>query len=261
VIGGRFDSFDIEVLDVPANELRTRKDEEFSPRGGIIIKPQDNVSIYASYSESFLPRSGEQFANINGAAAALDPDTFTNLEAGLKWDFEQGLSLTTAIFQIEQSSPQPNDNDPATLDVIDSKIQGFELQLQGEVTQGWFVSAGYSFLDGEQVNRNGPTGLRPRELPESMFSIWNRLELTDRIGLGFGLTHQGESFIDNGNAAVLPAYTRVDAAAYFDVSDNLRLQVNVENLTDTLYFPDAHATHQATVGAPLNARFAITGRF
>ncbi|MDJ0641824.1 MAG: TonB-dependent siderophore receptor [Erythrobacter sp.] len=261
VVGARFDSFDIEVLNVPNNDLRTRKDEEFSPRGGLIIKPQENISIYASYSESFLPRSGEQFANINGNNDALAPDTFTNLEAGIKWDFMQGLSLTAAIFEIEQSSPQPNDNDPATLDVIDSKIQGFELQLQGQVTEGWFVSAGYSFLDGEQVDRSGPTGLRPRELPENMFSIWNRITLTDRIGIGLGLTHQDESFINNGNTAVLPAYTRIDAAAYFDVTDNWRFQVNLENLTDTLYFPNSHATHQATVGAPINARFAVTGRF
>ncbi|MCK0129212.1 TonB-dependent siderophore receptor [Erythrobacter sp. F6033] len=261
VVGGRFDSFDITVNNVPNSEIRTRKDEEFSPRGGIIIKPQENVSIYASYSESFLPRSGEQFANINGDNDALAPDTFTNLEAGVKWDFAQGLSLTTAIFEIEQSSPQPNDNDPATLDVIDSRIQGFELQLQGKVAEGWSISAGYSFLDGEQVSRTGPTGLRPRELPENMFSIWNNIEVSDRFGVGFGLTHQDESFIDNGNSAVLPAYTRVDAAAYFDITDQFRLQVNVENLTDTLYFPNSHATHQATVGAPLNARFAITGRF
>lgn len=261
VVGGRYDSFDIEVNNVLANEIRTRKDEEFSPRGGLIFKPIENLSIYASYSESFLPRSGEQFANINGTNNALDPDKFTNLEAGVKWDFADRLSFTAAVFEIEQSSPQPNDNDPSTLDVIDSKIDGFELQLQGEVMPGWTVSAGYSFLDGEQQSRNGPTGLRPRELPENMFSIWNQVEVTDRFGLGLGLTHQDESFIDNGNDAVLPAYTRIDAAAFFDVSENLRVQVNVENLTDTLYFPNSHATHQASVGAPINARFAITGRF
>ncbi len=261
VVGGRFDSFDITVNNVPGAEIRTRTDEEFSPRGGIIIKPQGNISIYASYSESFLPRSGEQFANINGDNDALAPDTFTNLEAGLKWDFLTGLSLTAAIFEIEQSSPQPNDNDPATLDIIDSTIQGFELQLQGEVLPGWFMSAGYSFLNGEQVDRGGPTGLRPRELPENMFSIWNNITVTDQFGIGLGLTHQDESFVDNGNTAVLPAYTRLDAAAYYDVSDDLRIQVNIENLTDTLYFPNSHAVQQASVGAPLNARFAVTARF
>jgi len=255
IVGGRFDSFDITVNNVPGAEIRTRKDEEFSPRGGIVIKPQENISIYTSYSESFLPRSGEQFANINGDNDALAPNTFENLEAGLKWDFDSGLSLTAAIFEIQQSSPQPNDNDPATLDVIDSEIQGFEFQVQGEVLPGWTVIAGYSYLDGEQVDSLGPTGLRPRELPENMF------EVTDRFGVGLGLTHQDESFINNGNTAVLPAYTRIDAAAFYDVSENIRVQVNVENLTDTTYFPNSHATHQASVGAPLNARFAISGRF
>ncbi len=264
VIGGRFDSFDISVNNLgnpTAPVLRTRKDEEFSPRGGIIIKPQENVSIYASYSESFLPRSGEQFANINGTNNVLDPNTFTNLEAGIKWDIKPNLSLTAAVFEIEQSSPQPNDNDPSTLDVIDSTVQGFEVQLQGSVSDFWSVSAGYSFLDGEQVNRAGPTGLRPRELPDSIFSVWNNFQVTDKFGLGLGATYQSESFINNGNTATLPSYLRVDAAAYYDVSDNIRLQVNVENVTDELYFPNSHSTHQATVGAPLNAPFAITGRF
>lgn len=261
VVGARFDSFDIEVFNVPANETRSRRDEEISPRLGVILKPQENISIYASYSETFLPRSGEQFTDINGANNALDPDTFTNLEAGIKWDINPGLSFTAAIFEIEQSSPQVSDNDPATLDVIDSQIQGFELQLQGQVTEWWFVSAGYSYLDGEQVDRAGATGLRPRELPEHMFSIWNSFQVTNRFGLGLGMTYQDESFIDNGNTAVLPSYTRFDAAAYYDVTDDVRIQVNVENLFDKLYFPNAHATHQASVGAPLNARFSVIGRF
>jgi catecholate siderophore receptor len=94
-----------------------------------------------------------------------------------------------------------------------------------------------------------------------MLSIWNQYEVTDRLGLGIGMTYQDESFINNGNTALLPSYTRFDAAAYYDISENLRVQVNVENLTDELYFPNGHATYQATVGAPLNARFAITGRF
>ncbi|MEM7742006.1 MAG: TonB-dependent receptor, partial [Pseudomonadota bacterium] len=83
---------------------------------------------------------------------------------------------------------------------------------------------------------------------------------------GIGVTYQDESFITNGPNSdgvrpVLPSYARVDAAAYYDISDTLRVQVNIENLTDTLYFPNAHSTHQATVGAPLNARFTVSGRF
>lgn len=261
LIGARFDSFDIDVVNAVANETRTRKDNEVSPRFGLIYKPQENISIYASYSESFLPRSGEQFANINGNNDQLDPDIFSNSELGIKWDFSQGLSFTAALFENQQSSPQVADNDPATLDVIDSEISGFEVQLNGQITDSWSAIASYTSLDGKQVNRNGPSDLSPRELPENMFSVWNRLQVSSGFGLGLGVTYQDESFIDNGNNAVLPSYTRVDASAYYDVSEKLRVQVNLENLTDELYFPNAHSTHQVTVAPPINAMFTVAGKF
>ena len=261
IIGARSDSFDIEVWNVQAKEKRSRKDEEISPRAGLVYKPKDNISIYGSFSESFLPRSGEQFANINGNNNQLDPNTFSNLEVGAKMEFRQGLSLTASFYEVAQSSPQVADDDPETLDIIDSEITGFELQLQGQVVDNWFVLAGYSLLNGEQVNRSGPTGRRPRELPENMFSIWNSFQVTDQFGLGFGLTYQDSSFINNGNSAILPAFSRIDAAAYYEVSDSFRVQVNVENVTDELYFPNSHSSHQATVGAPLKARVAFIGKF
>jgi catecholate siderophore receptor len=261
VIGARFDSFEITVLDNRTAAVRTRKDEEITPRLGLIIKPRANLSLYTSYSETFLPRSGDQFADINPPNDALDPDTFSNLEAGVKWDIRPGLALTGAVFQIEQCSPQVADNNPGTLDVIDSKIRGFEAQLQGQVTENWFLSAGYSYLDGEQQSRTGPTGRRLRELPEHMFAIWNNVQATDKLGFGLGLTAQDASFADNANTARLTAYARVDMAVFYDVSDNLRVQVNVENLLDELYFPNAHSADEFTVAPPLNARLTVSARF
>ncbi|UTW46236.1 TonB-dependent siderophore receptor [bacterium SCSIO 12696] len=265
LLGLRYDSFDIEVNNVDPTSssfgVRNRTDNEVSPRAGLIYKPQENVSLYASYSESFLPRSGEQFANINGSNDALDPNTFSNREIGLKWDFAEGLSLTAALFENEQSSPQVADNDPSTLDVIDSVIEGLELQLAGRVTDYWTLSANYSNLDGVIINRSGSTGLTPRELPENTFSVWNTFQVSDVFGFGIGATYQDDSFINNGNTALLPSYTRVDASFYYDLSDDLRVQLNIENLTDELYFPNSHSTHQATVGAPINAMFTVTGKF
>ena len=261
VLGARFDQFEIDVFNVPASESRSKREEEVSPRIGVVYKPMQNMSLYASYSESFLPRSGEQFANINGSKNQLDADTFANTELGFKWDISSSLSFTAAIFEIEQESPQVADSDPDTLDVIKSETDGFELQLEGQITDAWYVSAAYSFLDGEQMGRSGPTGLRPRELPENMFSVWNFVQFTANLGMGIGLTYQDESFINNSNTARLPSYTRVDAAIYYEWSDDWRIQLNVENLGDTDYYPSSHSTHQATVGAPFNARIAITKDF
>ncbi|MCH6256957.1 TonB-dependent siderophore receptor [Puniceicoccaceae bacterium K14] len=264
IVGLRFDSIDVNVIDDEfpigdQNRIQQRKDEEISPRLGFVYKPQENISFYASYSESFLPKSGEQYANAGDTS--LDPNTFTNIEAGLKWDFAQALSLTAALFEIEQSSPQTDDNNQEAFVTVDSETTGIELQLIGKFTEAWYISAGYTYLDGEQENQAGSTGLRPRELPENGFSLWNKYQVTKKLGLGLGLTYQDESFINNNNTATLPSYTRVDAAAFYDVSEDLRVQLNIENLTDELYFPNSHSTHQATVGESINARFSVIGRF
>ena len=268
VLGARFDSFDIEVLNVPADDLRSRTDEEISPRLGIVYKPKENISIYGSYSESFLPRSGEQFTDINGDDNVLDPNTSENLELGLKWDFSDNFSFTTAIFDIENSSPQANDTDVGTLDIIDAEVQGFEAQLQGNITDAWFVSAGYSYIDGDQVDVVTVNGVeeqqdsgRLRELPENTFNVWSTYDVTSQFRLGLGLTYQDESFAGNSNAVTLPSFTRVDAAIFYDVHDDLSLQVNVENLFDEEYFPNAHTDNNISVGAPLNAKFTVSGRF
>ena len=93
--------------------------------------------------------------------------------------------------------------------------------------------------------------------------------MTNNFGLGLGATYQDEAFISDfdigiSNAAThptLPSFTRIDAAAYYDIREDVRMQVNIENLTDELYFPTSHSTHQATVAAPLNARFTVSGQF
>lgn len=261
LIGARFDSFDIDVFNAENNEARDRKDDEVSPRFGLIYKPQENVSLYTSYSESFLPRSGGQFANINGDNNRLDPNTFENSEVGVKWDINERFSLTAAYFENQQNSPQVSDADSSKFDIIESEVTGFELQLNGQITDSWSLIAGYSNLDGEADS----DGNVPREIPENTLSVWNRFQVSDKFGLGLGATYQDESFITNSNSQAnsptLPSYTRVDASAYYDVSDKLRVQVNIENLTDELYFPNSHSTHQATVGAPLNALLTLTGKF
>ena len=71
-----------------------------------------------------------------------------------------------------------------------------------------------------------------------------------------------ESNIKNDKPGlILPDYTRVDFAAYYDIADDLSVKLNVENLTDELYFPHSHSTHQASVGEPLNARISLRKRF
>ena len=136
------------------------------------------------------------------------------------------------------------------------EIEGFELQVQAQITDRLHFSGGYSYLDGETA-----AGAEPRELPENKAFFWGHYQFTDQFGIGLGVTHQDESLIKDGKELILPSYTRVDVAVYYDLSEDIRIQVNIENLTDELYFPNAHSAHQATVGAPLSALFSVSGRF
>lgn len=256
VLGARYDSFDIDVFNAVADERRSRRDEEISPRAGLIFKPAGNISIYASYSETFLPRSGEQYANIKGEADQLAPDEFANREVGLKWDFANGIRLTAAYFKNEQTRADRDNETGEAFEVRGLKVDGFELQIEGQISDVLSLRGGYSYLDGETAS-----GKEPRELPRNSAFLWSNYQLTDKLGLGLGVTYQDKSLIKDGSNAFLPSYTRVDAAMYYQLTEKLRLQLNVENLFDEEYYPNSHSTHQATVGEPFNARIALIGRF
>ncbi|MEE2526369.1 TonB-dependent siderophore receptor [Hyphobacterium sp. HN65] len=267
IVGVRFDRFDVSVLDRAAvsptdNGRRGRVDEEFSPRFGFIYKPADNVSFYASYSETFLPSSGDQFLTLSTTTEDIRPQSFENREIGFKWDITRMLSLTAALFRLERGFFTTVDPDDASIvtTVPGSTIDGFEIQLVGDLTDDWFVSAGFSQLDGE-VNGGGNAGNRPRQTPETMISFWTQYQLTDRLSIGGGATHQGEFFVLEDNSVLVPSYTRVDAAVFYDLSDDTRVQLNIENLLDEDYFPDAHSNDNISTGEPLNARLTVRHRF
>ena len=257
LLGGRFDNFDITVRDIKKGTSESREDEEFSPRAGLIFKPQENVSLYVSYAESFLPRSGEQFKKLDANAARLDPDVYESTEIGVKWDIRPGLSFTASYFDSEQTVATRDSDTGENSEIVGLQVDGIELELKGQVTEKLSLAIGYSDLDGETAK-----GGEPREIPEYTASLWATYEVNDRFGIGFGVTAQGESNIKNDKPGlILPDYTRVDFAAYYDLADDLSIQLNVENVTDELYFPHSHSTHQASVGEPLNARISLRKTF
>ena len=256
LLGGRFDSFDITVTDIKGGSAESRKDEEFSPRAGIIYKPEDNVSFYFSYSESFLPRSGEQFKKLSSSSAKLDPDVFESTEIGVKYDISPQLSFTASYFESEQILATPDDTGEGA-QIIGLQVDGLELQLKGQLNEKLFMALGYSNMDGQTQSVG-----EPREIPKSTFSLWAMYQVNDRFSWGLGMTSQGESNInDDKPGLILPDYSRIDFAVNYKVSEDLQFSLNVENLGDDLYFPHSHSTHQASVGEGINARLSVRRKF
>ncbi|MFC4443748.1 TonB-dependent receptor [Caulobacter henricii] len=265
VAGLRFDRFVIDGVDLqPAVDRPfSRTDEKVSPRLGLIFKPKPGMSLYASYSRSFLPRAGDQFLTLSTIQQNLEPERFNNRELGLKWQVRSNLILTAAVFELDRTNATtPDPNNPAlSINVGETRTKGLELAATGNINSRWQVSAGYVWQDAVLA---GNAFVRLAQVPEQQFSLWNRFNLTDRLGLGLGVTHQSDQFaaIRTSHATTrLPGFVRVDAAAFYNLSESVQVQLNVENLFDETYFPDAHNNANISTGAPLNARLTISGRF
>ena len=256
MVGGRLDSFDITVDDIKNGTSESRTDDRFSPRAGLIYKPQESVSLYMSYSESFLPRSGEQFKKLDATAARLDPDVFESTELGVKWAMTDTLSFTAAIFDSEQTKATYDNVTGENSEIRGLQVDGMEVELRGQVSDKLELAVGYSSLEGTTSS-----GGVAREVPDHTFSLFAKYQVDENFGWALGVTQQGESHIKDNSTLILPEYTRFDFAAYWDVSDDMVLRLNVENLSDELYFPHSHSTPQASVGEPLNARVSLSKRF
>lgn len=264
VAGVRFDEFRITGRNAINGVGASRTDKKWSPRFGVVVKPQESMSFYGSFTRSFLPQSGDQFGALDATQATLAPEQFENLEAGIKWDINPGLAFTAAAYRLERDNSRFN-NPVTGLPELSGKTRtkGIEVQLAGRVMPDLQVSLGYTLQEGEvrTATTAAPAGRKLSQLPRHQFAAWTRYDLTSQLGLGLGLTHQSSSFTTVSNAVTLPAFTRIDAAVFYDITNRFSIQLNVENLTDTDYFPAAHTDNNISTGEPLNARISIKAKF
>ena len=254
VAGLRFDSFKLDVNDLRAGSVDfSRRDELWSPRLGLILKPRDNLSIYTSFSRSYLPQSGDQFSGLTSTTAELKPERFDNYELGAKWEPVDGLLATVAVYQLDRTNTRATD--PLTNQTVLTGAQrskGVELGLERSISDRWQVSAGYSWQKAEitKTTASAPAGREVPIVPHHSFSLWNRYDVSDALGLGLGVIARSSSYASISNNVKLPSYARVDAAAYYKVIRGIEAQINVENIFGADYFPTAHSDNNIAPGAP-----------
>ncbi|MDB2462263.1 TonB-dependent siderophore receptor [Alphaproteobacteria bacterium] len=259
LLGARFDDFELTLRDTEDPAAVTSEDrtwDEVSPRFGLIYKPQSNVSLYASSSETFMPRSGEQYKAVK--AAALDPDEYENTEYGVKWDVSDELTVTASMFEQEAETESSVAGEGF---IQQLEVDGFELQVNGKISDRTSVSFGYSDMDGEAGD-----GGTAYEVPETMYSLFIDHQASERLSYGIGLTYQDESIIKQKSRKsepqpYMPDYTRIDASLSYVMSDDTTVRVFIENLADEDYYPHSHATHQVSVGDPTNAKISLSRKF
>jgi catecholate siderophore receptor len=287
LIGGiRFDRFDLDFTcqtpdgfsnrcatgSTPPSNANTqnfsRVDEVWSPRAGVVVKPIEPLSLYASYSKSFLPGSGDQFASLAGGVTGssnLRPEEFTNKEIGFKWDVAPRLAFTGAIFQLDRENTLVAISATESVQVGKTRTEGGELALTGYLTDKWEVVAGYGYQEAELVRGAytgaATTGKEVALVPRHTFSLWNKYQFLPNWGAGLGVISRSDMYTNVSNAVTLPGFARVDAALFWDINENFKAQLNVENIFDIDYYSTAHSDNNITPGSPRAAYFTLTSKF
>lgn len=272
ILGLRYDRFDVDFTDrrngvLPENRTLSTSDRLWSPRAGVVFKPVEQLSLYASYGVTYLPRSGEQLASLSFSSQSLDPEAFENTEIGAKWQIRPGLTAEAAAFRLNRSNAAITDpNDSTRLILLDGdsqRIDGVELSLAGKLTDRWQVIGSYAWLDARTLRAVGttPAGRVLAQTPDTSLGLWNRYDFNDHWGVGLGATYRSESYATISNAVTLKGYTRYDGAVFYKFNDRFLIQLNVENLFDKVYFPSAHTDNNISPGAPRSAYVTLNFKF
>ena len=257
IAGLRYDRFSLDVGNVFTGASFSRTDELWSPRAGLVFKPDADSSIYASWSRSYLPQSGDQFSSLDATLATLEPESFDNYEVGAKWNVTPSLFVTAAAYILDRSNSRAAGPVPGTIVLTGrQRTKGVELAVTGRIMPHWQVSAGYGYTDAE-VLEGDTAGRRVAQVPRHSASLWNRYEVSDRLGIGLGVIHQSKYFANISNTVVVPGFTRVDAGLFLHVADGIDAQLNVENLFGADYYAAAHSDQNIMPGAPTNVRLTV----
>jgi len=130
----------------------SRNDQAFSPRLGLVYRPLQTLSLFASYANSFTVNSGTDVAG-----NALTPSIIDQFEAGIKYDFFRGkLSANLTVYRIinnnlAQTAPYLSDgitqNTNSSIKELTGQTtsDGLEIDLAGQPSAGLKLLGGYSY--------------------------------------------------------------------------------------------------------------------
>ncbi|WP_233583336.1 TonB-dependent siderophore receptor [Corallococcus sp. CA053C] len=260
----RYDIFRTDYTAVNTALVSTRlenKDQLFNWRVGVVAHPLPKASLYAMYGTSSNPSA--EVGTITSGQERLDPEKNQTFELGAKADLvAERLSVSGAVFQTDKKNARVANPDPTgPVTILDGaqRVKGFNASLAGTVLPRWNLFANYTFLDSE-IRENPNAFLVGQALPNTpkhSVSLWTTYGVTDALSVGGGAVFQDVTAVNNpaNETTVLnkvPNFWRFDAFARYAFS-KVDVQLNVYNLTDTLYY-DAYYSGQA---APAEGRSAL----
>ena len=266
IAGLRHERFAVDFRNRRTGAAIARTDRPWSPRAAVIYQPLATLSLYASASQSFLPRAGEQLASLMPANAVFEPERFRNLELGAKWDIRPGLAASAALYRLARSNMAVTDPDDMLRAILvdGQRSEGLELDLNGTISSGWSIAGGYALqhavLTATQ-SASAQQGAQAAHVPRHSLSLWNRYDLSPVWGVALGLIARSAVYASTSNTVTLPGFARLDGAFYYKPNSSFQLQLNLENLTDQTYYASAHSNDNIAPGSPRALRMTAAWKF
>ncbi|WP_028695481.1 TonB-dependent siderophore receptor [Pseudomonas cremoricolorata] len=257
ILGTRVVDWHRENLNKPYSGDRQRTERTESgvviPYAGLVYDLDDTWTAYASYTQIFNPQ-GNQVRDVNGSP--LDPLEGTGYELGLKADFfDSRLNASLALFRVEQDNLAVADGrnlQPSGFQAYRAESgttsEGVELEVNGELSEGWQVMAGYSY----NVSFNDDDKRIVTEIPRNSVKLFTTYRLPgelDKWTVGGGVNWQSAAGYDLSYATTQSSYAVTNLMTRYQITPALSATVNLNNLFDKHYLT---TTAGGLYGAPRN---------
>lgn len=248
------------------------------PIAGAIYKVNDQLSVYASYTQSLKPTS--TIANFNGTGQAvtvgsnIPPEEGVSWETGIKFDLNKRLSGTIALYNLNKTNVLTSlanvAGETEFRAIGAARSRGVEVDVTGRLTNNWSVIGSYAYTDGLTTKAEDPTllGKRLQNVAMNTGSLYLVYDfgqaLPGKLRIGAGAHYVGDRAGDGPNSFTLPAYTVADAFATYETNyQNLPVtyQLNVKNMFNTVYYPSAVSNLIIAVGDARQVSASATVKF
>lgn len=240
-------------------------DSVFVPYIGALYQLTPVHNIYLSQTEIFKPQNARE-----QSGQFIDPVTGINRELGVKSAFADGAVQTSvAVFEVRQDNlaqstnttfpERPTETIYRAADGTRSK--GFELEVIGQLSDAWKLSAGYAQFSAEDANGLDVNTEYPRKKLD-VFSTYDLSAQLSGLELGAGISWQARHY-----SGVAPrvleqgAYALVNLMARYTLLPQLSLQLNVNNLFDKTYASQIGFFEQYAYGTPREFTLGMTYSF
>ncbi len=244
------------------------------PLGGAILKLTDQVSLYASYTQSLKPTS--TIAPLTGGVVIgsnIAPEEGTQWETGVRFDFNKRISGTLALYDIDKKNVLVSQLNPTT-GIVEYRTagrvrsRGVELDVTGRLTDNWSVIGSYGYTDARVTEDPTLVGNALQNVALNTASLYLVYDfgttLPGRLRLGGGARYVGDRPGDATNSFVLPSYTVADVFATYETKVQtfpVIYQLNVKNLFDTVYYPSANNILSVAMGDARRVSLSATVKF